>query len=373
MKLLEPGQSVIALGLMSGTSLDGIDAALIETDGANITDFGPSLSLPYSDAFRSRLKAAVEEAGLSDKPVSDDVLVKGLTDLHAEAVQNLIGQQTEESKWKKPSIVGFHGHTTLHRPLRGYTQQIGDSRRLSDALGLRVVSDFRRQDVEAGGEGAPLVPIFHYALSQQCELPTCFVNVGGIANITWIGSELEDELIAFDTGTGNGLLDAWIEQKTGDRFDDCGRIAAQGRADPNVLRALMSNPYFDEPFPKSLDRSDFNLDVLNGHSVEDGAATLVAFTVNAIVRALNLCPSRPKNLYVTGGGRHNKTIMSELEKVTDFPVYAVEREGWAGDFIEAQAFAFLAVRSYQGLPITFPKTTGCKRPMTGGKLTCPVG
>lgn len=368
MKPVEQGQSLIALGLMSGTSLDGIDVALVETNGTDITDIGPSLSVPYTDQFRDRLKAAVEMAGLSDVPVSDQNLINEITDHHIGAVQKLLGELQADHKWGQPDVVGFHGHTTLHRPNRRFTQQIGDSERLARAIGIPVVSEFRQQDVKAGGQGAPLVPVFHRALCEALAKPMCFVNIGGISNVTWIG-ENPDELVAFDTGTGNGLLDAWVEQNTGRRFDAGGELAAQGRVDSNALESLLENPFFKKPYPKSLDRSDFNLDRLEGLSPSDGAATLVSFAISSILLGLEQCPSPPLALYVTGGGRHNKTMMNGLEMLSPCPVYPVEKHDWNGDFIEAQAFAFLAARSLQNLPITFPGTTGVSVPMPGGKTT----
>lgn len=370
MKLLERGEAIVAVGLMSGTSLDGIDAALIETDGLEVVSAGPTLSVPYSKTFRDRLKDAVEKAGRLDAPSKDGELERDITDLHIEAVSKLLEDRSGETKWSQPHIIGFHGHTILHRPNRGYTQQIGDATRLASYTNLPVVSGLREQDVNAGGQGAPLVPIFHSALGGSQDKPVCFVNIGGIANITWIGAG-QNELVAFDTGTGNGLLDAWVEQNTGKRFDKGGALAAKGRANSDVLEALLDHPFFSEPFPKSLDRSDFNLDLLSDLSLEDGAATLVSFTADSIVRGLELCPSPPLSLYVSGGGRHNNTLMKALEAHSPCPVQKVEKNGWDGDFIEAQAFAFLATRTCLDLPITFPNTTGITAPMAGGTITYP--
>lgn len=370
MKPFEKGEDVIVLGLMSGTSLDGIDAALIKTNGIDVSDIGPGISIPYSSEFRARLKQGVEAAGVEDTPVSDESLIRDITGLHVEAIQQLLSQESCDSKWGRPQLIGFHGHTTLHRPSRRYTQQIGDSVQLADVTQIPVVSDFRKQDVEAGGQGAPLVPIFHSALCRSQEKPACFVNIGGIANVTWIGNA-EDDLVAFDTGTGNGLLDAWVEQKIGKRFDEGGALAGSGQSCASTLCALMKHPYFSQTYPKSLDRSDFNLDLLAGLSVEDGAATLVSFTVSSILQGLEQCPSPPLSLYVTGGGRHNKTMMAQLSARSPCPTYPVERHGWNGDFIEAQAFAFLAARRCLDLPITFPQTTGAASPMTGGQITYP--
>lgn len=370
MKQLEQGQSAIVLGLMSGTSLDGVDAALLETNGLDVVEVGPFMSLSYDDEFRARLKAAVESAGIADAPTTDATLIRDITELHITAVQSLLGQSSVAGKWAHPTLIGFHGHTTLHRPNRRFTQQIGDAARLADALKIAVVSDLRTRDVEVGGQGAPLVPIYHSALCRPHEKPVAVVNIGGISNITWIGSD-QNELIAFDTGTGNGLLDAWMEQETGKRFDEDGSLAAKGQVNEGVLNELIAHPYFTLAYPKSLDRSDFHLNVLAGLSPEDGAATLVAFAVSSIKHGLDQCPDPPLTLYVTGGGRHNKTMMAALTDACLCPVHPVEVLGWNGDAIEAQAFAYLAARSYVKLPITFPGTTGAVEPMTGGKLTLP--
>lgn len=370
MKQLEQGQPAIVLGLMSGTSLDGIDAAMLETNGLNVVDVGPFMSTSYDDEFRVRLKAAVESASSTDAPITDTALIRDVTDLHIDAVQRLLGAKAASGKWANPTLIGFHGHTTLHRPNRRFTQQIGDAARLADALQIAVVSDLRMRDVEVGGQGAPLVPVYHSALCRSHEKPVSLVNIGGISNVTWIGSDQTD-LVAFDTGTGNGLLDAWMEQETGKRFDEDGKLAAKGRVNEGVLRDLLANRYFDLPYPKSLDRSDFSLDLLAGLGAEDGAATLVAFAVSSITRGLDQCPSLPLALYVTGGGRHNKTMMAALKDACPYPVYPIEALGWNGDAIEAQAFAYLAARSCVNLPITFPDTTGAVEPMSGGKLTVP--
>lgn len=371
MKQFEQGEAAIVLGLMSGTSLDGIDAALLETNGLDVVDVGPFLSLPYDNEFRIRLKAAVETAAKADASNTDAVLLRDITDRHITAVQRLLGDEATRGKWASPSLIGFHGHTTLHRPERSFTQQIGDPARLANALRIAVVSDLRIRDVEAGGQGAPLVPIYHAALCRPLEKPVCVVNIGGISNITWIGPD-QNDLIAFDTGTGNGLLDAWMEQETGKRFDEDGDLAATGRVNEKVLKQLLTHPYFELRYPKSLDRSDFSLDILAGLSAEDGAATLVSFTALSIVRGLYQCPSPSRALYVSGGGRHNKTMMTALQDACPCTVYPIETLGWNGDAIEAQAFAYLAARSCANLPITFPGTTGAVKPMTGGKLTTPT-
>lgn len=361
---------IIALGLMSGTSLDGIDAALLETDGDKILYTGPFHTVAYSDAFRVRLKNAVETAARNNEPTADPSLISDLTSLHCDCIRELLSSVQPDSKWASPSVVGFHGHTTLHRPDRGVTQQIGNPAQIAEAFSIPVVSNFRAHDVEHGGQGAPLAPIYHAAMLASDSKPVCVVNIGGIGNITWIGPE-KNELVAFDTGPGNGLMDAWIEQTTGARFDQDGNLSATGTVNPAVLDELLSLPYYTLDYPKSLDRSDLSLKPIQALAQSDGAATLLAYTVKTILMGVKQCPAPPLALYVSGGGRHNKTLMARLAEESPCPVHAIEGCGWNGDVVEAQAFAFMAVRSQLGLPITFTNTTGTATALTGGELTTP--
>ena len=344
-----------AIGLMSGTSLDGIDAALIETDGEAVFAAGPSLTIPYRAAFRAALRAILG----SRDPVPD--IERALTEQHADAVAALVrdaGLQPADI-----GVVGFHGHTVLHRPAERYTRQIGDGALLAQLTGIDVVNDFRSADVAAGGQGAPFVPAFHQALARDLEQPLAVLNLGGIANITYIGAA---ELIAFDTGPGNALLDQWTERETGQPYDSGGALAAQGLASEAVLARLLAHPYFARKPPKSLDRLDFDLAPLAGLGAADGAATLAAFTCRSIAGCCAHLPAAPRRWLVAGGGRHNDALMQGLSAALGAPVAPVDAVGWDGDALEAQAFAFLAVRSLRGLPLSFPTTTGVARPVTGG-------
>lgn len=370
MNIIDPNRPVIALGLMSGTSLDGVDAALLETDGKKINDTGPAITVPYPDDFRSRLAWEVGEAGAHDRPTQDVELIRDLTRAHVQAVETLLRDLPEDSKWSAPAVIGFHGHTTLHRPERNFTQQIGDPILLAQESGLPVVSDFRQADVEQGGEGAPLAPVFHSAMLLERPKPIAVINIGGLSNVTWIGEE-PDALVAFDTGPGNGLLDAWIEQKAGARFDQDGEIASRGQIAEALITKSLENPFFSKPWPKSLDRSDFTIEPYQHLNVQDGAATLVELTARTIAFGLEQCPVMPVKAYVTGGGRHNTTLMGRLLACCPCPVEPIDVLEWNGDSVEAQAFAFMAVRSVHGLPLTYAGTTGVKRPMTGGKLVQP--
>lgn len=353
-----------AIGLMSGTSLDGVDAAWIETDGVRIARFGQRLTLPYDAALRGALRALI---GRAPTLAPDDrellSLAAALTRVHADAVAAIDAPA---------DVIGMHGQTILHRPEEGRTWQIGDAVWLAGRTGLPVVYDFRSADVAAGGQGAPLAPIFHAALAARLERPLAVLNLGGVANVTWIGSD--GRLVAFDTGPGNGPLDDWVQQKTGQPFDADGALAAAGRADQTVLERLLADPYFARPWPKSLDRLAFSvgiaqsgLDSLDG---ADGAATLAAFTANAA--ALAPLPAPPLRWLVAGGGRHNQAIMAALRYAVAAPVEPVEAVGWDGDALEAQCFGFLAARVLRGLPLGFPETTGVPVPLSGGRVApCP--
>ena len=246
---------------------------------------------------------------------------------------------------------------------------MGDARRLADATGITVVSDFRSADVAAGGQGAPLVPVFHAALARDIERPLAVVNIGGVANVTWIGGD--DTLVAFDTGTGNALIDDWVSKHAGQPMDLDGRIAASGRVHEDIVTSMLAHRYFDQPPPKSLDRHDFTLAPVAPLSTPDGAATLTAFTAAAIARGLEHCPAKPKRLLVTGGGRHNPTLMAEISRYAGLKAESVDAQGWQGDAVEAQAFAYLAARTVRGLPISFPGTTGIAAPLAGGVVTPP--
>lgn len=266
-------------------------------------------------------------------------------------------------------MIGFHGQTVFHDPKNGLTCQLGDGARLAGRLGVAVVSDFRSADVAAGGEGAPFAPLFHAAMAKNLETPVCVLNLGGVGNVSWISND--GAVIAFDTGPASALIDDWVHEKTGASMDTDGALARKGNVDQSALDVLADNPYFDLPYPKSLDRDHFDRSPVNDLSVEDGAATLVAFTALAVSRAADLLPAPPLRWLVTGGGRHNPAIMAALRAAFLCPVEPVESVGWNGDAIEAQAFAFLAIRSRDGLPLSMPTTTGVSAPQTGGVIHHP--
>lgn len=350
-----------AIGLMSGTSMDGIDAAWLRTDGDTLAEIGGFVSVPYGPALRGRLRGVL--GGVGDV----DGVAESITRAHAKAIEELLKKSA--LKPENIDVVGFHGHTVLHRPDAGRTWQIGDGALLAELTGIRVVDDFRSADVAAGGQGAPFAPLYHAARAAAFERPVAVLNVGGVGNLTWLGAD--GQLIAFDTGPGNALVDDWVAEHTGQTMDADGRLAASGALHEDVLTAMLDHPYFAAPPPKSLDRDDFSVLPARGLSPADGAATLTEFTARSVADALAHLPAPPRRWLVTGGGRHNPTLMAALRRLLG-SVEPVETVGWRGDAIEAEAFAFLAVRSLRGLPLSLPTTTGVATAVTGGRLHCPA-
>lgn len=352
-----------AIGLMSGTSLDGVDAALITTDGVRVFHHGPSLTVPYDATLRARLRDILDRAA-SLSPDDADLLdaEQALTDVHTQAVQAVRAKAGDT----RVDIIGLHGQTILHAP--GRTWQIGNASRLSAATDLPVIHDFRTADVQAGGEGAPLAPLYHAALLHGHATPSAVLNIGGVANLTLMTRS--GDVLACDTGPGNALLDDWMFRHTRQPCDFNGACAAKGTIDTACLSALLAHDFFRQPPPKSLDRLSFHqaLEQISTLSVEDGAATLTAFTAAAI--AGTPLPEQPLHWFVCGGGRHNPTLMRMLAERVAGTVQPVETLGWDGDALEAECFGFLAVRSLRGLPLSLPATTGVPYPMPGGRLTC---
>lgn len=374
-----------AIGLMSGTSLDGVDVALIETDGESVAAFGPALTFAYGEDDRALFVAALEEArALTDRDARPGVLAAAearLTARHAQALANFFEQYPRH---KDVAVIGFHGQTVLHRPESRLTVQIGDgpalaraARALTGALGPTLVYDLRAADVAAGGQGAPLVPVYHRALARGLPLtaPLLVLNLGGVANITFIDGEADP--IACDTGPANALIDDFMKARTGVPLDRDGAAAAAGRVDEAALARLLDHPFFARRPPKSLDRNDFcewvvlqgGLDAMN---VADGAATLTALTAACVGAVLPHLPSRPAMLVAAGGGAHNPTLLRFLRERLGVEVKTADAVGWSTDALEAQAFAFLAVRSIRGLPLSFPTTTGVPSPRSGGIIDRPA-
>jgi anhydro-N-acetylmuramic acid kinase len=358
------------LGLMSGTSMDGVDAAILHTDGEAIVGFGPHLARPYGEPDRSVLRAALGAArGLASRDARPGILAEAeriVTAAHVEAVRAVMAQNPS----LRIELIGFHGQTVFHAPERRLTIQIGDGNALARAVGIPVVFDMRAADVVAGGQGAPLVPVYHRALALRAGLAgtVAVVNIGGVANVTRVGAD--GALVAGDTGPGNALIDDFVRARTGAAMDAGGTLAAKGQVDATALAALLANPWFDRPMPKSLDRDAFSAAAVANLSVEDGAATLTAFTSRTIVKGI-VTAGGADQVIVAGGGANNPALLRRLAEDAGMPVRSADLLGSSPDFLEAEAFAYLAVRSVRQLPLTFPGTTGVPMPMTGGVLARP--
>jgi anhydro-N-acetylmuramic acid kinase len=371
----QPLGAVRAIGLMSGTSLDGVDVALIETDGERIAGFGPTGYRPYADGEQALLRQALQEGvSLTDRRARPGALAEAdafVTRVHAETVEAFLA--TEHIEKSGVAIVGFHGQTVLHRPAARLTVQIGDGAALAARLGLTVAYDFRAADVAAGGQGAPLVPAFHQALARDLDRPhpIAVLNVGGVANVTFVDG---GDPIACDTGPGNALIDDFMRARTGAPLDRDGDQAAKGRVDEAFVARVLADGFFDLPYPKSLDRNAFafaNIGLPN-FSVADGAATLSALTAAAVARIVPHLPAPPRAWIVAGGGARNPTLMRMLaQRLQPATVETADAVGWSSQSIEAQAFGYLAVRCLRRLPLTFPHTTGVAQPMRGGILAGP--
>ncbi|WP_040855312.1 anhydro-N-acetylmuramic acid kinase [Phyllobacterium sp. YR531] len=363
-----------AVGLMTGTVLDGfIDIAMIRSDGETIDDFGPWELAPYPTDIRALLAETLDVAReWKFKGPDPEIFRKAeiaLTEAQSEAVNLFL--QKHGFRSSEIAAVGFHGQTVLHMApqggKRGFTRQLGDGAIMSRIVGADVVFDFRSADVEAGGQGAPLSAIYHKAMLQKigAGADAAILNLGGVANITWCGA---NDMIAFDTGPANAPVNDWIRARTGQEMDRDGKIAASGKVDEERLEKLLRHPFLHASYPKSLDRFDFPASMADGLDLNDGAATLTAFTAGAVGKALDLLPERPKNIVVCGGGRKNPLMMKEIEKRAGVKVTTADDAGLRGDAVEAECFAYLAMRSLQGLPLSFPHTTGVAKPMTGGRI-----
>ncbi len=367
-----------AIGLMSGTSMDGIDVALVRTDGEAIVERGAFLSVPYEPAFRDRLKQALEDAKMirhrDERPGDLSRMERDLTLRHADAVRLFL--ELQNLKPGDIDLIGFHGQTVLHRPDEALTVQLGDGALLARETGIDVVYDMRANDMVHGGQGAPLVPVYHQALAHQIsaeDWPVCFVNIGGISNLTFL--DRDGTIIGYDSGPGNTLIDQWVEAHAGIPYDDGGRIASEGSVVMALAERYLDNPFFTAETRRSLDRNDFRPP--EGHEAElsDGARTLAYVSAAAILKSAGHLPSLPKTYVICGGGRLNRTIMADLARLASEQrarVVTAEQAGFDGDAMEAEAWAYLAVRSARGLPLTFPGTTGVWTPVSGGiRVTAP--
>jgi anhydro-N-acetylmuramic acid kinase len=382
------GKLMRAIGLMSGTSLDGIDVALITTDGESHVERGPAMTFPYNAEMRLLLRAALDEAKTlarrDERPGCLPQAERELTEMHGAAVSGFLRKQGIPRE--SIDVVGFHGQTVLHRPTsqngqplpaaprhgidEGLTVQLGLGEMLAEFARVPVVFDMRAADVANGGQGAPLVPVYHRALVAKLpQRPVAVVNIGGVANVTYIGED--DMLTAFDTGPGNALIDDIVHAATGTACDEGGLLAAKGRVQQDILTAYLSHPFFSHVPPKSLDRNTFEVSMLRSLRLEDAAATLTAFPAEAIARSRAHMRAEPQLWIICGGGRKNTTLMRMIAERVENAVVPAEAVGLDGDSLEAEAWGYLAVRSLRGLPLTYPGTTGVPGPTCGGRFAQP--
>ena len=360
--------NLYSLGLMSGTSLDGIDVSIIKSDGEQYLEIIDDLYLKYNDQLKLKLKKIIDSCTSKDQLVKTskeiDKLEKELTLCHANAYKLI----TEKNKNIKIDLIGFPGQTILHKPQKGYSIQIGDYKLLSKITNTTIISNFRENDILNGGQGAPLAPIYHQLILSRIKSkpPSAFINIGGISNITYI--DKYNKVVSFDTGPGNYLIDEWVRIKEKKEFDRDGLIAKSGQIDEEILKKYLSDPYYKKKFPKSLDVKDFNLNDLNKLSLEDGCATLSMLTVRSICMAINSFSKIPNTVLFTGGGRKNEFIIENIKKIAKKPIHLIDEFNFNGDFTESQAFAYLAIRSYLKKFISLPDTTGVKKPCLGGLI-----
>ncbi len=358
---MEEEKVYTVIGLMSGTSVDGIDVALVRTDGISHVERIGFTSTAYDADLKNKIKA---QFGKSVPDAETKQVERELTLKHAEAVKEIV----KKFGIKHVDLIGFHGQTIFHDPDNRKTVQIGDGELLAKETGIDVVHDFRSEDIRAGGQGAPLIPLYHQALAKHYDVPQpcVFLNIGGVSNVTWVGKG-DDAILAFDCGTGNALIDDVMEQEFNASYDHNGETAQKGRIDDLALRKLMANPFFDKQPPKSLDRDAWDISCLEGVSAKDKVSTLTEFTVQGIIKAESYMSAKPLTWYVCGGGRHNQTIMRRLSDQVDGDVLSIDVLGLDGDALEAEGFGYLAVRSVKNMPLSLPSTTGVKTPQTGGQ------
>ena len=363
---------ITAIGLMSGTSCDGIDASVIKSDGEDRLDLIGDNFIPYEEKTKfkiRKLKAKIDKVlDLEANKIEIINLEKEITDLHHIAIALLLKKLKIDKS--EIDLVGFHGHTIFHSFYSKKSKQLGDGKYLSQLTGLNIIYELRENDLRNGGQGAPLVPIFHKLLQKkfQLKLPVIFVNIGGISNLTYL--DKNDEMVSFDSGPGNFLIDKFLQLKSNGKiqYDNEGKIAAKGKVDKNILDRCLSDTYYGSLPPKSLDVNDFNLSSVRGINIENSIATLSELTSQTIVNSINFFSNKPLKIILCGGGRKNKYITKRIKQISRTATVNIDKYKINGDFIESQAFAYLAIRSFFKKTITFPKTTGVLKALTGGRL-----
>ena len=362
-----------ALGLMSGTSADGIDVAILMTDGKTKMNLGPSDYYPFSKSFSAKIKSIFKKKLNIEKSKKQKRIVQienEFTHLNLIAINKFL--KKNKINKKKINVIGFHGQTISHNPSNGYSWQIGNSQKLANLLNIKVVSNFRENDIKNGGQGAPLTPIFHYYLTKKIKKKICFINLGGISNVTYFnhGSKTGlHNILAFDAGPCCSLIDDWVSENSNKRFDNFGLLARKGNVKKKIIHNFLKKSYFSKLPPKSLDRSFFSLSLLRKLNIEDGTATLNNLVAESLLKAFDYFPNNPDLCILSGGGRLNKFLVELISnKIKKSQILLAEKYNWNGDSIEAYAFAYLSVRKLLNLPVTFPKTTGTKRPLTAGQI-----
>ena len=362
-----------ALGLMSGTSADGIYIAILITDGKTKIKLGPTGYYPFSKSFSIKIKSIFKKKLNIQKSRKQKRIVQienEFTNLNLIAINKFL--KKNKIKKKKIDIIGFHGQTISHNPLKGYSWQIGNSQKLANLLNIKVVSNFRENDIQNGGQGAPLTPIFHYYLTKKIKKKICFINLGGISNVTYFNHQSKTSLnnmMAFDAGPCCSLIDDWVSRNSNKKFDHFGLLARKGNVKKEIIRNFLKKSYFSKLPPKSLDRSFFSLSLLRKLNIEDGATTLNNLAAESLLKAFDYFPNNPDLCILSGGGRLNKFLVELISnKLEKSQVLLTEKYNWNGDSIEAYAFAYLSIRKLLNLPITFPKTTGIKKPLTAGRI-----
>ena len=362
-----------ALGLMSGTSVDGIDIATLITDGKTKIKLGPSEYYPFSKSFSTKIKSVFKTKLNVEKSRKQKRIVEienEFTHLNLIAINKFL--KKNKINKKKIDVIGFHGQTISHNPSNGYSWQIGNSQKLANLLNIKVVSNFRENDIKNGGQGAPLTPIFHYYLTKKIKKKICFINLGGISNVTYFNHRIKtglNNMVAFDAGPCCSLIDDWISKNSNKKFDNFGSLARKGSIKKKIIHDFLRKSYFSKLPPKSLDRSFFSLSLLRKLNIEDGAATLNYLVAESLLKAFYYFPNNPELCILSGGGRLNKFLVELIGNKLKKPrVLLAEKYNWNGDSIEAHAFAYLSVRKLLNLPITFPKTTGVKKPLTAGQI-----
>ena len=357
-----------SLGLMSGTSIDGVDASIIKSDGENFVEIIDNLYFKYDVKLRGRIQEFISSCNSKEdfKRIINNSfdIVNKITLFHAKVCKKIL----EKNKKIKVDLIGFHGQTVLHRPQEGYTIQIGDSKLLSKLTNTTVVSNFRDNDILNGGEGAPLTPLYHKIILKKIKSipPTAIINIGGIANITYL--ENKKNIKSFDSGPGNYLIDKWVKEKSNIDFDKNGELAKMGDPNIDIIKKFLLNPYYKKKAPKSLDIKDLNLQSIKNLSLEDGCATLSMLTVETICHAIKNLDKIPNTIFFTGGGRKNKFVIECIKKILNKSIHLIDEFNFDGDFIESQAFAYLAIRSYLNKFISLPGTTGVNKPCEGGLI-----